>query len=161
MNPIARLIAFLGVVTCVAYAEPTVALPLDTQSKILAEVTRFQDIADGNWNHSFSAHLLKKGSFGKRTISSAEVAFLMKRADLYLERAQGLALFLRLYDYSDVRPIWDRLRSVAEEGGKLDEPFRMIVSDPLAGPAEYRKTTINRIHTNTKQANKTRLDNPH
>jgi hypothetical protein len=128
-----------------ANCESQPAIPLDRQSVILGEITRLQDISEGHWNHSMDLKDLDPKSFGVKRMSEGEVAFLLDRADLYLERRNGLSLFLRLYKYSDVKPLWQRLRLASERAGTFNTPFKMIVSNPLDGNPKFEIRTISGI----------------
>lgn len=113
-----------------------------------------QDIADGNWNHSIDPGHLNPKMLGTKRMPNAEVMFLMQRTNLLVERRNGFSLFLRLYEYSDVKLLWDRLKLESERSGTIDKPFRMIISNPLDGPAKYKIETIGRIYDNAKKSGK-------
>ncbi len=134
-----------------AICEPEQGVSLDRQSSILADITRLQDIADGNWNHSIDPTHLDSRVFGTKRMPNAEVKFLLERANLFLERKNGFCLFLRLYKYQDVKLLWNRLKSESIRAGTFDKPFKMILSNPLDGSPKYKIETSRKVYDDSRK----------
>ena len=119
---------------------------LSQYERNVVAINWLQNIADGNWVVGGDVGYLTKAQFGSRRMLTKDAEHLALNVVRLRKRWGGLAIFLRGYEYEDVKMVWDALFSESKKAGLYREPMMVVDDFGEGGKPNFRKTSIRDLH---------------
>jgi hypothetical protein len=92
----------------------------DWQYKLMSDITRIENISQGNWDHGIDPRMVESFGKGSKALDAKTKDFISRHLGKLENRKTGLALYLSIFRFSDTEDLWAKLIAMTNQNDEMN-----------------------------------------